>query len=81
MKRKAFYISLIIIALIGFGADIALGARKTAMREKYCPRNNCSTTVKEYKELERESQALLSSDKADAANFMLLCLGFHTENE
>lgn len=68
MKRKAFYISLIIIALIGFGADIALGARKTAMREKYCPRNNCSTTVKEYKELERESQALLSSDSLIAPN-------------
>lgn len=65
MKRKVFYISLVIIALIGIGADIGLGARKKALREQYCPNNNCTKVVKEYQELSLlSSPSLVSENKS-----------------
>ena len=59
MKRKTFYLSLLIIAVIGIGADVALKARRESLRNTYCPNGNCSKTVKEHEDLPREENALL----------------------
>lgn len=55
MKRRTFYIALIICVCVGAIAEFGLSALMSKNLTKICTGDECTTTVKEYQKLEEET--------------------------